>query len=344
MPVRVATSQAAPADWDPFVLGHTEAVFSHQAAWLEVVREVYGGKPYYLTAYDGDDVVGVLPLMERWAIGRGRALVSAPFADVGGICALSEDATSALLKAAADLGTDLQANHVELRQLAPLAGDLPCDTTRVVLRMPLPSSTDDLMSALSKNMRKKVRRSMRDGQTPTVGGAEQVGEFYAVYARNMRDLGSPMHSRRFFEALFTTFPGTTLTVLLTFEGQTIGAAVAVWLGGVLTVLCAHSVRAYYRLFPNNLLYWTLFECAVERGCSVADFGRSPRGTGIYEFKKLWGMEDHPLYTTFIPLRSTPDLGERREGLAYRAFSRVWRHTPLSIARALGPRLFARLPV
>ena len=193
-------------------------------------------------------------------------------------------------------------------------------------------------------MRKKVRRSMRDGLTAHVGSADGVGVFYDIYARNMRDLGSPMHAERFFDVLFATFPENALTVQIRLDDGVVGAAVAVWFGDVLTVICAHSLREHNRLFPNNLLYWTLFECAIERGCTVADFGRSPRGTGIHKFKLGWGMEECPLHYVRIPVRGEPETEDRREGSAYRAFSAVWRHTPMPVARFIGPRIFAKLPV
>jgi FemAB-related protein (PEP-CTERM system-associated) len=335
----------SPSAWNAFVRDHPDGTFFHQYEWLQLVRDVYGGEPHYLAAYDDGRLVGVLPLMTHWAIGVGRTLISVPFSDVGGVCALDEEAEGPLLDAAAELGRRLRVNYVDLRQLGrPLPGDFPCDLSRVVLRLDLPASADDLLQGLSRNMRKKLKRAEREGLTARECGAEGLDAFYRVYSRNMRDLGAPMHSPRYFAAIAAAFPSTSLCVHVTLRGEVIGAAFAVWFGSVLTVLCAHSLRQYHHTFPNNLLYGRLLESAAARGCSVADFGRSPKDSGTYEFKKLWGMEDHPVHRTIIPVRSKPSLGERREGRAYRAFAAVWRHTPMCLARAIGPRLFARIPI
>ena len=40
------------------------------------------------------------------------------------------------------------------------------------------------------------------------GGRELVPEFYEVFARNMRDLGTPVYARRFFETILEEFPDT----------------------------------------------------------------------------------------------------------------------------------------
>ncbi|MBM3474813.1 MAG: GNAT family N-acetyltransferase [Armatimonadetes bacterium] len=347
----------APAAWDAFVRDHPDGTFFHQYEWLQLVRDVYGGEPHYLAAYDDGRLVGVLPLMTHWAIGVGRTLISVPFSDVGGVCAVDERAEGPLLDAAAELGRRLRVKYVDVRQLGrPLPGDFPCDLSRLVLRLDLPASADDLREGLSRNMRKKLKRAERDGLTAheyaSVGRGSQpdaaltaaIDAFYGVYSRNMRDLGAPMHSRRYFRAIAAAFPGAVLCVQVALGSTVVGAAVAASFRDTLYALCAHSLREYHHAFPSNLLYWKLLESAVARGCSTADFGRSPRGTGIYEFKKGWGMAEHQLYCTYLPLAKAPRLGDRREGLAYRAFSRLWRHVPLPVARAVGPHIFARLSI
>lgn len=346
MSVHVKLFDGSSRDWDAFVGSHPEGTFFHQYGWLQLVREVYGGEPFYLAAYDGEGLVGVLPLMRRWVIGPGRRLVSVPFADEGGLLVTSPDAEAALLEAAASLGRDEKVSYVELRQMRQLTAQGPvCDTSRVVMRMPIPDGgADALWDGFSKNMRKKIRRAGRDGLVASEGGAEDIPEFYRVYCRNMRDLGSPMHRRGFFEAIGPRFPGQTRVAVVRSKGETAGAAFAVVFGRTMTVLCAHSLRAYHSSMPNNLVYWQLFQMCAEQGLSTADFGRSPRGTGIYEFKKLWGMEEFQVYDSFLPVRGAAPSGERRESAAYAVFSRIWRLTPTGIAAAVGPQVFSRIPL
>jgi len=332
-------------EWDAYVREHPQATFAHQYEWLQMVHRVYGGRPYYLAAWENGRLVGVLPLMLRRLIGAGRVLTSIPFSDEGGVCASSGEAEQALVSLAGQLARELGAEHVELRQMQPLhLPDLACDKSRAILRMPLPAESEHLWQSLSVNMRKKVRRARRDGLTCQVGDAGFLRAFYGVYAQNMRDLGSPMHSLRFFEDLFEAFPEAAVAVHVKRGDQVAGAAVAIQFRDVLTVLCAHSLRALQKLFPNNLLYWKIFELAIERGCSLADFGRSPRGTGIYEFKKHWGMEECQLYRYILPVRGRPHLTDMRDSLAHRAFAFVWRRIPVGLAKTLGPPIFSRLPI
>lgn len=333
-------------EWDAFVASTKAANFSHQCDWLQLCSEVYGGEPHYIAAYGGARIVGVMPVMLRSVIGAGRVLYATPFADEGGCCTDDADVEAQLIQAAISLGEEVGASYLEVRQRTPLVVDGVCDQSRVTLEMPLPADKQALWESLSKNMRKKVRRAGRDGLISEEGGPEHIPSFYDIYAANMQDLGSPMHSRRFFEALFHRFPEDMLSVIVRIEetGLVVGAAVAIRFGEVLTVLCAHSAREHFELFPNNLLYWHLLEAAIEWGCRVANFGRSPVDTGIYAYKKSWHMDDHQLYYTRVPVCGQPPEADAREGRTYALFREMWRRMPSPIARAIGPRLWARLPI
>lgn len=365
--ITVREFDGRPEEWDAFCLSHPDGTFSHRYGWMRLVQQLYGGTPFYLAAYRDGRLVGALPVMLRRVLGAGRILLSPPFADEGGICASEREVEDALLDAAADLGKEARAAYLELRHLRRRErDDLLCDTSRVALRMPLPATTEELWEGLSANMRSKVRRAGKRGLRAKDGGPQAVPTFYRVYAANSRDLGSPMHSVRLFHGLFEAFPGDVLAVLVSSEAQAdngkgeppaedtggaagsvtraAGAAIAVRFGRVLSVPWPHSLRAYHKDYCNNLLYWRILEAAIEWGCTVVDFGRSPVGTGPYEFKKSWRMEDHQLYYQFLPLRTRPSLEDRRSGRAYRLFSVLWQRVPLGLATAVGPRIMARIPV
>ena len=344
--ITVREFEGEPAQWDAFVTGMTSAHFSHQHDWMQLVRDVYGGEPHYLAAYAGDDIIGVLPVMLRKVIGEGRVLFATPFADEGGCCTECPEAEMALVDGAVARGRELGAAYLEVRQRRPLDGEFPCDESRVTLEMPLPDDGETLWNDLSKNMRKKVRRARRDGLTCREHSRELLPVFYDIYATNMQELGSPMHSRRFFDALFDHFPDEALCVEVRLEDAdtTVGAAVAIAFNETLAVLCAHSRSACSGLFPNNLLYWRLFEAGIDRGCRVANFGRSPRDTGIYYFKKSWHMDEHQLHYTKVPICGEPAVSDGRESKSYALFRKMWPRVPRSLARAIGPRIWARLPI
>jgi FemAB-related protein (PEP-CTERM system-associated) len=336
-----------PATWDRWIEETPGARFCHQYEWLQLVRDVYGGDPHYLAAYRDVEIVGVMPVMLRSVIGEGRVLYATPFVDEGGCCAEDPEVEAQLVEAAVRLGEDLGAAYLEVRQRTAPVGDAVADQSRVNMEMELPDDPDVLWDEFKGKVRNQVRKAGKSGLTAhlTDDVHAAIGdEFYPIYCENTRDLGSPMHAERFFHEFVEHFPEAGVIVSVR-EGDTAaGSAFAVRWGDRFAVPWAASLRRYFSMCPNNLLYWELMRTAIDSGCRVFDFGRSPKDSGTYYFKKQWGAEPVQLHYARYSHSGPLEVGEKREGAAYRLFTSVWRHMPLPIARRLGPGIFARLPI
>ena len=57
------------ARWDAYVNAHPDATFFHRAGWKRVIEEAFGHRTHFLLAERGGEVVGVLPLAERFVDG-----------------------------------------------------------------------------------------------------------------------------------------------------------------------------------------------------------------------------------------------------------------------------------
>ena len=87
-------------------------------------------------------------------------------------------------------------SHLELRHLEARFPHLPSKQHKVAMTLPLPAGADALWQALDRKVRNQVRKAEKSGLTASQGGRELVPEFYEVFARNMRDLGTPVYARR----------------------------------------------------------------------------------------------------------------------------------------------------
>jgi FemAB-related protein (PEP-CTERM system-associated) len=331
--------------WDDFVVGRAEANYCHLYGWRRVAELAYRRSCHYLAAMRDDRVTGVLPLV--WMPGRlaGRRLVSMPYLDLGGALAADAASRAALESAALERAVSLGASLVELREqgaqepprTAPEGG-------RVRFVLGLPESEEELWSKLGPKVRNQARKAEKSGLSTTRVESARVGEFYAVFARNMRDLGSPVHDRRFFEAVFESL-GDAARLFLTTDasGRCVGGAVGIAFRRELSVPWASSLRSERRHCPNHSLYWQILRDAIAAGAERFDFGRSSVGSGTYRFKKQWGAAPLPL-----AWRLVDDGGERSAGdaLSSSGNSRLvslWKRLPLGIANRLGPRIRGRLP-
>lgn len=344
--IEVREFDGSPEQWDQWVAEAPGALFCHQYEWLQLVRDVYGGDPCYLAAYRGDDIVGVLPIMLRRIIGEGRVLISVPLSDEAGIVAKDAETERSLWDHACRLADSMHATRLELRQRRLLPG-AEADLSRVNMEQVLPDDPEVLWESFPAKVRNQVRKAQKMGLTASASPdlhAAIHDDFYPVYCENTRDLGSPMHSERFFHAVADLAPESSQVVVVKSDEATVGAAFATRWRDRFAVPWASSLRQYFKMCPNNLLYWELMRQAISAGCSVFDFGRSPNGSGTYRFKRQWGAEPAQLYYYHYGRSGAPGTGSTHEGLAYRLFVSIWPKMPLPIARVLGPRIFARLPI
>jgi hypothetical protein len=77
----------APDEWDAYVMHHTSATFFHLTGWQRVVEKTFAYRSFSCAAQRNGRITGVLPLFLVRHLPFGHALVSAPLAVYGGICA-----------------------------------------------------------------------------------------------------------------------------------------------------------------------------------------------------------------------------------------------------------------
>ncbi|WP_018719639.1 FemAB family XrtA/PEP-CTERM system-associated protein [Arhodomonas aquaeolei] len=348
VPVRVMMSGPGErwdsTGWDDYVRGHPAASLYHEAVFRGLLTDVLGHRTYYLTALtDQGTVAGVLPLARLRSPMFGDFLVSLPCFNYGGALADGGAVTDRLMAAAVDLGGQLGVDHAEFRDLALLDGDWPVRTDKVVMHLALPDDPDTLWKTFGSKLRAQVRRPLKGGASVHSGGVEQLDDFYAVFARNMRDLGTPVYPRRWFRRLCEGLGERAHILVVRVDGVPAAAGLLLRHRGVMEIPWASSDRRYNHLGVNMLLYWEALRLSVEQGARTFDFGRSTVDSGTYRFKRQWGAEPVPLYWHYwLPEGGTLP-GLNPDNPRFRRAIRLWQRLPLPMANWLGPRVVRYLP-
>jgi FemAB-related protein (PEP-CTERM system-associated) len=337
--VRIRQYNNVPgAEWDDVVRHSAAAHLAGASAWYATIQRAYGHLPLYLYAEDGPESPMVLPafLVRRPLL--GVVVTSMPFLDAGGPCGGSGRLADTLIDHLIAEAQRQGANQVELRCTSPINLPLEASLQKVSLVLPLPSDADRLWRGLDPKVRNQIRKAERSGLTVEVGGIELLDEFYRVFAINMRDLGSPVHAKKFFHAILESFGESARVVLVKKNAVALGGLISLVFKDTMYVPWASSLREYASLCPNMLLYWDTLRRACNGGLSCFDFGRSTRGSGTYRFKRQWRAEELQLFWYTLPLGGhqtrtiSPDDGK---GLLAR---RLWSRLPVGISRVLGPRI------
>lgn len=296
--VTVTVGSDAP-DWQTYTGRHVAATLYHAPDWGAVMKEAYGNRPYYVTACRGGSVVGTLQLVLQKSLLFGTHLCSLPYADAAGILADDAEVAKVLLAEAHRLMQETHASWVELRHEEPLGDSLHDRTDKVTLRLALPPDPDALWNSLSPKVRNQVRKAEREGVEVHDGSLELLNDFHRVYVRNMRDLGSPPHSLRFFRAVADHFSDACRVFVGRLDDQVVGASFTLTDGTGMRVPWAASDWRFRRSNANMLVYRHMLKRACERGCPRFDFGRSTRGSGTHKFKQQWGAEEVPLTWQYL---------------------------------------------
>ncbi len=325
--------------------GHGDRVpLCRHPGWLTVLERGLRHTAYALEATEGGATVGYLPLAYVRSLLFGRFLVSLPYLNSGGVLASGDAARRALLDAAVRLADELGVRYLELRHEEPvehpaLTGKL---TSKVHMRLALTSFAGPLWEGLPAKVRNQVRKGEKSGLTVHWGGRELLGEFYAVFSRNMRDLGTPVYGHGLFAAVLDRFGGAAELCVVRAGDRPAAAALLLHGEGVTEVPSASALREYNAACANMMMYWNLLDRAVQRGQAVFDFGRSTAESGTYRFKKQWGAAPEPAtWQYYVRTGSATEM--RPDNPRYQRFIRIWQRLPVGLTRLLGPPIVRGIP-
>lgn len=351
------------AAWDAYVHAHPASTLYHLSAWRDVISKTYKHNSYYLMVMKGDsEITGILPLvhLRNWLFGNN--LISLPFFDHGGVLADDQEAERALLIEAVHLSEKLKVETIELRHARPLAslaleepraycslklsrmehelGAVGCvtKTHKVRMLLKLPDSSKVLMKSFKSKLRSQIRKAVKEELNAKIGGIELLDHFYSVFCVNMRDLGSPVHSKKLIRNVIKAFVEKAKIIVVYNKEEPIASSLIVGFKDTVQNPWASALRKYSRLAPNMLLYWTMLEYACDNGYKMFDFGRSTPGEGTYKFKEQWGSTPVPLYWHCLSLNGVPMENVDLEKSKFDKAIHYWQKVPVPVTKIVGPMI------
>ena len=341
--VITVTDNAPPAASEAYVDGHPDGLSYHRPQWGQAIARAFGHETRYLTAQAGTAIVGVLPLVIFRSRIFGTFTSSMPFVNYGGVLADSMEAERALLERAVHETARVRGRHLELRHTRQHFAGLTPKRHKVAMELRLEPTVDAQWTALDRKVRNQIRKAEKSGLTCEVDGARLLPEFYQVFARNMRDLGTPVYSRQWFAEVLKAFPDTTQIVMVRHGGRPVAASLVHRYRDRVEVPWASALRESNPLCANVLLYWQMLRTAIDTGARTFDFGRSTPGEGTFHFKRGWGAEPRELvweYWTGAGA-SVPDMSPKNA--KFELAIRTWQRLPVGLTTLLGPHVVRNIP-
>lgn len=331
-----------PEEWDAFVRGQAGWTHYHLYGWSTVFRRALGHRSEYLAARDEHGMLrGVLPLTHVRSVLFGRYLMSVPFLNYGGPLG-SADAIAALTAHAVKIAQERKTKLLELRSRGPLPVDLPVSHRKITVVLDLPDgSLDSLWNGFDGNVRRRVRRSMKEGVQVRFG-TDLLPDFYRVFQEHMRDLGTPTHGYRLFSEVIEVFPEAWVGVAY-LGNEPIAAIIGFVWDREFEVTWASALIRHKQIAANMHLYWAFMERCAEHGIRIFNFGRCTPEGGTHRFKSQWGSRDEQLWWYQHRAKGLADAGTPSPDGKYAKAVEAWKKIPLPIANVIGPRIVRGIP-
>ena len=334
--------------WDHYVESKPNSSIYHFTAFKKVIEQSFGHRVVYLAAFtSAGGLCGVLPAVELKSGLFGHFLVSMPYFTYGAVLADSDSVADALYKALFEESKALGAGHVELRSTTlqtSLQKNMPAKLSKVSMVRPLPESIDQLWDDIGTKVRAQIKKAQRFDLDIKFGKRELLDDFYKVFAENMRDLGTPVYAKAFFENLLASALKESFDVAVVyFEGKPVSTCFLMQHKGMMEIPWASALNSVNHMNVNMYMYWEVLQYAIQCKNHFFDFGRSSKDAGTYRFKKQWGAEPQQLYWYYWLLNGgeLPELNPNNP--KYKLLITVWQKLPVWLTKLIGPPVVKYLP-
>lgn len=330
------------AEWNAYVATSSRASVYHRYEWRKVNATVLGHRSAYLAAMEGGRIVGVFPVVRLKTRLFGNIACSMPFVNYGGPCGDTDAIEQALLDAARELVDGWRVDYLEIRSRRPLPG-LATSEHKVSMTIDLNSDPEVLWKAFTTAHRQDIRKGAKKGLTVKRGGSELLSDFYTVLSESWRDMGTPIFSIVYLDAVAAAFRDR-IRVYVVYSGDEPAAGAFVLIDGdTVEGLWLGSRSKFRREYAGYVLYWDLIKDACELGFKKYHLGRSTVQSGGEQFKKKWNAHATQLYWQFI-LRNRTEVPQLNvQNPKYQLAIKMWQRLPLGVAEAIGPYISRNIP-
>lgn len=345
--------------WDRYALSHGSVAANLTTDYIKAITEGLGHTNLSLCCRNkSGDIIGIFPLVLTKSRLFGTFATSLPFFNYGGIIADNDQIKISLLSKGKEYARTHGASSLQLRESERVAAygtqkGVVLSSHKAHMRYSLPAIGSPLGAGNAKQRAKlksqstlALRRTLESGGCieTKFGHLELLNDYYSVFSKHMRDLGTPVYSKSWFKAVLKTF-GDTATISVTYVNGKPGAVgFLLKHNRYMNIPWASTLRKYNGISLNTHHYWQMLTYAQENDVEIFDFGRSTIDEGTYRFKQQWGAEAFTCYWYNIPLNEKNKIDNiSPTNPKFSLAIRVWQKLPLFLTNMVGPYIVRSIP-
>ncbi len=311
--------------------------FYQSINWIRAIEGSYEFTPFFMAIIDNEKILNAIPLFFIKSNFFGKKFVSMPYGDYGGFL-FSDTKVEWIIKELENLAIKNHVDYLEIRELdLKLENSLRTfekNLTYLNFALNLKRSLEDIWKSFDKKVRNSIRKAEKSNVKVVEGSSKDLTEFYSLYLKTMKKLGSPPHSFKFFDNVFKYCSKNVKLLFAVYEGKKIAAS----------IFFLHNKKIYYwknvsdleylNLRPNDLILYKIIEWGQKKNYESLDLGKARMNSGGFLFKSRWGANTNEIkyYYRLFKDVEIPDPEEEK----YRFLGRLWKILPIFVIKKLGP--------
>jgi len=329
--------------WQRYVRNNPRCSAYHDYSIRDCITRSMSHHSVYLLAIDNQNTVqGIFPSVQLRSKLFGNLMVSLPFFNYGGPVGNSDNTEQLLIKEMIKYASNLNAASLEMRDVKPREY-FTCKSDKVAMILALPEQADKLWESIGSKVRAQIKKAQRYNLQTHFGKTELLDDFYQVFSRNMRDLGTPVYSKKFFRELLLAKNFSACLCVVYRANKPVSCAFLVSRDETMEIPWASTLKRANECNANMLLYWSVLEYAISKNARFFDFGRSTDQGSTYTFKKQWGAQAHPLYWHYWLAHGDTLPKINPDNPKYKLLITIWKKIPVWITRLIGPVIVKYIP-
>jgi serine/alanine adding enzyme len=328
--------------WQDYLKHHQHTPY-HQPEWLKLIQSQFRHPTLLLIAVsDKNEILGGMPLILFSSKLFGRFAVSIPYINYGGPISAYKNISQALIHHSKTLLDQFNLSHIEIRSIqAELYPIYTAKKASMILQ--LPETDEALEKDLGSKLRAQYKKAEEYSPKLNIGKTELLDDFYQVFARNMRDLGTPVYPKSFFCAILNEPTIHSTLIIVRQNNKPVSAAFLIGNRNTLEIPWASTISEANKQNMNMWMYRQILKYAIDNKFDFFDFGRSTIDAGTYKFKKQWGAlpRQHYWYYIMPENQTLPEINPNNP--KYKIFISLWKLMPVWLSKIVGPFLIRHIP-
>lgn len=334
MDIRLLDTSEQGKAWNTFLDGHQGSTVFHRWEWRDIYSRTFGFQPRFWAAFEGDQIIAVLPAVVMSSITFQKHWLSLPFVQAAGPLHIDASQESLFLE---QVQRQEQTNGIRYFQIrANRQCSLPGSSklmSYVTMIVDTSAGADAVWkSTIHVQKRSQVRKARKNNIESVAGHYELIDDFYRIWTERINQLGTPVFPKSFFSNIVSTFGEDAWIQVVLDQGKVVGVMLLLRHKQCVFDPWAATKFEYNRVGANSLLYWAAIEEACNRGAQAFDMGRSEHERGTYNFKREWGAQPYHLSYLYLPARNV----EKSAGDKFSSFIKIWRRLPKGLINIIGP--------